>query len=189
MTDRTANAVVVNATGGDIAGISLIHKYSDVYVDSKDWNGLVANGQTASPALQVRYHTGFLTTGTDWWRVAWVDGSTKAVCMTNPNNFQGIFNMIEGLLKDNASWAELKLLEEAPESGEGAPFLVAAAAVVKALDANVLNNASTVGFKENMLRDDDSGQTVTITLNADKTATISSPSGESETVWTAVSPS
>lgn len=108
--------------------------------------------------------------------------------MTNPNNFQGIFNMVEGLLKGNASWIELKLLEEAPESGEGAPFLVAAAAVVKALDANVLNDASTVGFKENMLTDDDNGQLVTITLKADKTSTISSPSGGSDTVWTAVPP-
>jgi len=187
MKECTAQVVVRNETGVDIGGLSLIHKYSDVYVDTTTWDGLQIQGQTSQPPLTVRYHTGFLTTGLDWWRVSWVDATTKAVCFTNPNNFQGIFNMVEGLLMGNASWIELKLLEEAPESGEGAPFLVAAAAVVKALDANVLNNASTAGFKENMLTDDD-GHLVTITLKADKTATISSNHGSSDTVWTAVPP-
>jgi hypothetical protein len=187
MTDRTANAVIRNETGVDIGSVSLIHKYSDNYVDAKQWDGILPTGSTTDPALVVRYHTGFLTTGMDWWRVTWVNAD-KQLCMTDPNNFQGIFNMVEGLLKDNASWAELKLLQEAPESGEGAPFLVAGAGVIKALDAFVLNNESTVGFKENMLRSDDAGQTVTVTLKADKTVTISSPSGSSDTVWTVMDP-
>ena len=177
---RTANVVVVNETGIDIAAVSLIHKYSDNYVNNTVWNGPIKNGGTTSPPLKVDYHTGAGTTGMDWWRVTWID-TNKVLYATDPHNFQGMLNWFENILKKNANWAALALLKKAPEAAEMAPFVVAAAAAIKGIDVMVLNDATTVGFKENMLRSNDDGKTVTITLHSDTTVTISSPSGSSAT--------
>lgn len=182
---RAAAASIVNHTTEVIASVSLIHKFSDNYLDHYIWSGVLKPGEAVSPAGKVRYHTGVGSTGLDWWRVTWVNADKQMVA-TAPQNFQEIFNWVEGFLKDNASWAELKLLQSLPESGEAAPFVAAAAGAIKAADAMILNKETTVGFKEYMLEAGDDGATVTLTIGADGQVAFQSPSGSESTPWKVV---
>ncbi|WP_235754424.1 hypothetical protein [Paracoccus salsus] len=182
---RTAVASIVNQTTEAIASVSLIHKFSDNCLDHYIWSGVLKPGEAVSPAGKVRYHTGAGSTGLDWWRVTWVNAEKQMVA-TAPQNFQEIFNWVEGFLKDNASWAELKLMQSLPESGEAAPFVAAAAGAIKAADAMILNKETTVGFKEYMLEAGDDGATVTLTIGADGQVAFTSPSGSESTPWKVV---
>ncbi|WIA31233.1 hypothetical protein OEZ86_001231 [Tetradesmus obliquus] len=65
--ERQANCVVVNNTGVPLKLVTVVHKYSDNYVVKDKWENVDAGATTR--AMTVRYHTGSLTTGRDWWLV------------------------------------------------------------------------------------------------------------------------
>ena len=191
---RTAKATVNNLTGQRMVYATILHKYSDNYKNFRTWANLPDGTNTNASPLTVQYHTGFGTTGRDWWMVEWkaVDGRT---CVTNPNNFQGSINQVEGFLHGNAGKAGNKvgavLGEAAGGYLAGPPGGVVGSQVggpVGEAGANELadalfNSESTVGFKQHILRSEDEGKIVSISLYNNGEARIESPSGVSNTVY------
>eukprot|EP01053_Blabericola_migrator_P001162 Blabericola_migrator_1__1161@NODE_129_length_13297_cov_112_007559_g114_i0_p5_GENE_NODE_129_length_13297_cov_112_007559_g114_i0NODE_129_length_13297_cov_112_007559_g114_i0_p5_ORF_typecomplete_len245_score29_03PUD1_2/PF18457_1/1_4e42_NODE_129_length_13297_cov_112_007559_g114_i087929526 len=162
---RTANACVFNKTAKPIYDVRLIHKYSSVYKDHKTWPKIEAN--SCSDTTEVRYHTGFMTTGVDWWALVWIDAENQ-VCKSNPNNFRWLIDMLETFGPGVAH----KLLPNKCET-------------IVDLTANAfLNSESTVGFKQHMLTDADADKPVVVKIWDGARMTIEATAGASETVWT-----
>ncbi|KAL6900490.1 hypothetical protein GGI43DRAFT_383964 [Trichoderma evansii] len=61
---RTATVSIRNNTSKPIFAVSLLHKYSDVYKNRKEWAAIAA-GDVTNETLKVEYNTGFFTTGRD----------------------------------------------------------------------------------------------------------------------------
>ncbi|CAH0044590.1 unnamed protein product [Clonostachys solani] len=176
---RTAQVVVENQTGKTIYGVGLVHKYSDNYVNSEDWAEL-AHGETSDPSLTVNYHTGDWTTGRDWWLVTWLGDDGKSVLYTDPNNGRCWIDQLEQaatkiIPKIAAAIAKAQL--KVP----GANKLVKA--ITKELLKPLMNKAETCGFKQHILRDDDSNSRMTITLKKGGEVVLKSPTGISYTSW------
>ncbi|GEM77551.1 hypothetical protein [Vibrio sagamiensis] len=165
MTKRTAKAQIVNETGRAIKVATLNHKYSDNYKNHKTF-GSIPDGE-ASDFLSVEYNTGFGTTGRDWWLATW-QYDEKEVFFTNPNNFRAAFDWAEGQV--NSLFASVKDIPD-----ELTPAVNIA--------SKAFNSESTKGFKQHILRSEDSGKVVKITLKKDGKVVITSPSGKSETVY------
>lgn len=89
---QQGSAVVINKLGHDINNVMVFHKYSDKYKNVKQWTQL-SNNQESSPAFTVDFETGTLSTGFDWWFVAWQhEGKVYA---TNPHNLGGLRDNLE----------------------------------------------------------------------------------------------
>lgn len=139
--------------------------------------GVKPNTKTA-PAddMVVEFNTGFMTTGCDWWVVNWVteDGKTH---ITGPKNMRGLMDFLE---KGGLALLELKKLlvdTTMPELDKAADVSNALTnAIVKAL----CNTASTSGFKQHILREEDEKQTTVIVLKPDGVE-FHSKSGTSKT--------
>lgn len=178
LTVRTANAVVENHMYGvNLAGVTLTHKYSDDYVDQKTWGNLPARYRT--PSLRVTYHTGLFTTGRDWWHVSFYSEDFTIYCYTDPNNFRGIVDGLETAAPVIAAAAAAYAT-----AGAATPAAVAAAAAAgEAITNSLTTKGATAGFKQHILRSEDQGNTVRLILQPRGRATISSPSGRSDTVF------
>ncbi|MBY4675376.1 hypothetical protein [Marinobacterium arenosum] len=172
-TKRHAQARIINQTGKDILVANIAHKYSDNYQQKKDFK-LIKNGETSTESLDVMYNTGAFTTGRDWWLVSWIN-SDNEFCYTDPNNFRGLFDFAEQALKDgiNISAAIGTAITDLPMD-KTAPSLLSKA---------VLNDSSTAGFKQHILRPEDEGHYVDFILKKGNQVLIKSPSGPSETVY------
>jgi hypothetical protein len=115
----------------------------------------------------VEYNTGFGTTGRDWWLATW-QYDDKDLYFTNPNNFRAAFDWAEGQVN-----SLFKSVEDIPD--ELTPAVNFA--------SKAFNSESTKGFKQHILRSEDSGKVVKITLKKGGKVEITSPSGKSETVY------
>lgn len=176
-THRKANVAVHNGTGTNLVSIAVAHKYSNEYKNQYTWEDVAANSTTGAD-LEVDYNTGFLTTGRDWWMITAVDDAGR-VYISNPHNFREILDVLEKVTKD--------VLQMLPPIGSN-PGVAAAQKVTTAILDHMLNYEDTAGFKQHILREDDEGRTVTITLRslpssgeAGDAVEIASPSGSSET--------
>eukprot|EP01057_Protomagalhaensia_wolfi_P002355 Protomagalhaensia_wolfi_Nauph_80__2354@NODE_2546_length_1058_cov_13_818449_g1993_i0_p1_GENE_NODE_2546_length_1058_cov_13_818449_g1993_i0NODE_2546_length_1058_cov_13_818449_g1993_i0_p1_ORF_typecomplete_len180_score30_05PUD1_2/PF18457_1/2e46_NODE_2546_length_1058_cov_13_818449_g1993_i040579 len=168
VTKRIAYAIIRNNTGAPIYGAGLVHKYSDVYRETDTWE-VIEDGDS-SPPLLVEYHTGFMTTGVDWWVVSWHDVDFTRQYFSSPNNFREVFDFLE-----SAAVECIPVVVGQAKSQMAFTFS-------RNLCNKLMNTEATAGFKRHMLTSEDDGGTVEITINSDLTITIQSPSGVSETV-------
>ena len=181
---HTADVQVVNKTGHDIEFVTIAHKYSDDYKNSKTWGNLRTGGVTKEP-LQAEYNTGFLTTGRDWWIVTWKYKGDETIYVTNPKNLRSLVDAMEQF-----AGKVLPLAGEVVGSivgGDDGGTVGSAAAA--ALGSLLLNSESTVGFKQHILREEDSRERnarPTIIEIGEKEVRFSSSSGDSSTGFTEV---
>ncbi len=89
VTTRTAKVEVTNNTDKVISYLSVVHKYSNEHQSIFDYGG-IPNGSSTTDFIkkacytedmseisqdreecEIRYNTGFGTTGRDWWLVTW----------------------------------------------------------------------------------------------------------------------
>lgn len=173
-TANYAQVVIKNASSKTFITIGLSHKYSNNYKNQGNWAAL-APGQTSSPPMTVEYNTGFGTTGQDWWYLLAVD-SEGNVWNTNPSNARWLWDSVDwGIQKFGSTIAGWMVAGATITEGT----TLVGAALVQLLTA-ITNNESTTGFKEFLLRSEDAGQTVTITLT-DTEIQFSAPSGTAVT--------
>ncbi|MBB4098373.1 hypothetical protein [Sphingomonas kyeonggiensis] len=173
-TENTASAVITNNSSKTFVSIGLSHKYSDVYSSKAGWENL-APGQTTSPALAVEYNTGFGTTGEDWWFLLAVD-SQGNVWNTDPSNARWLWDKVDWGIANFGEVIAEGLDATGPETlGAGD----VAGVLMEVLTA-ATNDTSVEGYKEFLLRDEDAGNTVTITLT-DTNIHFSAPSGTADT--------
>jgi hypothetical protein len=182
-TKRTAFASVRNNTSGPLVAVSVLHKYSDNYKDQHQW-GIIQPGEIPSDRMQVEYNTGAFTTGRDWWIVTWYSPDMKTLYYSNPNNFRDIIDKLESVAPDAISAAAGAVAGLGTSlTGPGAVAAAAAAAVAaKATTSALFNSEGTAGYKQHILRTEDEGQLTEIVINADRTITFKSRSGNSDTV-------
>jgi hypothetical protein len=182
-TRRTAFASVRNNTSGPLVAVSVVHKYSDNYKHQHQW-GIIQPGDIPSDSMEVEYNTGAFTTGRDWWIVTWYSADMNTLYYSNPNNFRDIIDKLEGVAPDAISAAAGAIAGLSTSlTGPGAVAAAAAAAVAaKATTSALFNSESTAGFKQHILRAEDEGVLTEIVINADRTITFKSRSGNSDTV-------
>jgi hypothetical protein len=166
-THQRANIHIVNDTGERIRAVSIVHKYSDNYSNDHVWDSLEPGA--TSDALQVDYNTGFLTTGRDWWFVAWVSDDGRTLYYTNPQNLRGFVDVLESAASSVATL--VGSLATSESGGWGGPV---GALIVKPF----VNSQKTEGFKQHILRSEDS--VTKIHLTKGEVAWVS-PSGTSRT--------
>ncbi|KAL7931288.1 hypothetical protein V8C35DRAFT_310004 [Trichoderma chlorosporum] len=186
-TKRTASVSIRNNTSKPIFGVSLLHKYSDVYKHRKAFAAIAA-GDVSKETLQVEYNTGFFTTGRDWWLITWYSQDMKTLYYSNPQNYRGTFDAIEQRLTPSPEVvfsAAVVLGPIAFLAGNVLAMPAAAAAIAAAESATdgMFKSEETVGFKQHILREEDEGKVTEIIIN-DESITFKSPSGDSETVYT-----
>ncbi len=192
-----ADVQVVNKTGKVISYVQVLHKYSNVYTDDLAWYGTLANGDKTTSKV-VDYNTGALTTGRDWWYIAWVDTDSSTIHYSDPTNFRGIIDIMEtysgvvipiaATVAAAAGSAACAAATAGACAAAGVPATVsvasaAGAAIASAASGKLLEDGGTKGFKQHILRSEDANKTVKITLNSDNTIEIKSKSGVSKTVW------
>ncbi|KAJ7907474.1 hypothetical protein B0H13DRAFT_2233439 [Mycena leptocephala] len=137
-------------------GISLVHKYSNVYKDEKQ------------DPLAVDYNTGFLTTGKDWWLITWFHPDMKRIWYSSPNNMRGFFDFADNLLPDAIAGAA-GALHRSRSDRRGA-----------LITSSLFNSGTTDGFKQHMLEKEDEGQLMEIVIHRDSVE-FKSRSGTSST--------
>jgi hypothetical protein len=177
---RHANVVVENKTGNVIEVVTVAHKYSDNYKQAKTWGNL-PNGQPVKEPLVVEYNTGFGTTGRDWWVVSWKYQGDDAIYLTDPFNLRGPIDALEK--------ATIKALPGAGTAAGGAiggePGAAIGGPAADQIGKLFLNTESTDGFKQHILRDEDSqekgGGKPTVIEIGTENVKFRSPSGESTT--------
>jgi hypothetical protein len=185
LTKRSALVRIQNNTPHSFSGVSLSHKYSDVYNEAQTWESIPSGGYSPT-YLTVHYHTGAFTTGRDWWLVSGhndedkISHNSMSLWYSDPDNFRSFFDWLEKSAPTIVG-AALKLANILqPELAEVTKVAkVASEAIFKA----TLNDATTAGYKQHILRAEDDGKVVTIRINNDGTINILSPSGESDTVY------
>jgi hypothetical protein len=181
---QKAYVQVINNTPHSLSGIGLSHKYSDVYNEKTVWPNLQP-GQWSSP-FEVTYNTGFLTTGRDWW---WVFGHNDADPIgahsmsqfySDPANFREFFDWLEKSAPTliGAALTAAEILQ--PQLAE---VTAVAGVAAEALCQAMLNDATTAGYKQHILEDEDAGKVLQIWINGDGTMNFISPSGRSDTVY------
>ena len=173
-----AKVGIQNNTGHRILSATLVHKYSDVYKHKHTWKDVKSGFATNS--TNVRFNTGFGTTGRDWWFVTWID-DTGCAYMSNPKNLRALMDVLE----KSGQYISGALIESGIDVLVADPELIgkaigAAAVVTGAIGLVLLNSEGTAGFKQHILTGDDADHHVTIYLHTGHIA-ISSPSGKSKT--------
>ncbi|ORX90687.1 hypothetical protein BCR34DRAFT_501828 [Clohesyomyces aquaticus] len=187
LTKRNALVKIQNNTPDTITGVSVSHKYSDVYKNQGDWTLPIAPGQLSTETMtEVEYNTGAFTTGRDWWMVTYHRENSASVrpnevkmWYSDPENFRSIIDFLEK--------AAPSLIKTAINVAKGSnpqllPAAKAAQIVSKVMCKLMFNDESTAGFKQHILRSEDEGKVTVITINKDDTITFKSVSGKSETV-------
>lgn len=173
-TANYAQVVIKNNSSKTFVSIGLSHKYSDVYKNQSTWADL-GPGQAGHPPLTVEYNTGFGTTGQDWWYILAVDTEGN-VWNTDPSNARWLWDKVDWGLQKFGSTIAGWLAAGAPESGG---VTLVGAGLLQVLTM-ATNDEATTGYKEFLLRSEDAGQTVTITLT-DTNINFSAPSGTADT--------
>ncbi len=164
-THRIGEVKIVNQSSLNLASVSVIHKYSDNYKNQLDWTNVPAGGSTDTK--NVDYHTGFLTTGTDWWLITFCDTQGK-LYVSDPTNFTGLIDFITGGIKTIA-----ELLDNVDQR----------AAVAAKVASLFMNDEKVSGFKEHMLRSEDEERPTEIIIKNQGDITLDSKSGKSNTVY------
>ncbi|WP_222419565.1 hypothetical protein, partial [Xenorhabdus innexi] len=94
ITPQEAKINICNDSDNEILSIDVVHKYSDIkeYKTNYSVEGEYQTGMCTAP-MDVKYNTGFGTTGVDWWMVTWVtaDGTVYITC---PNNYRDIIDVL-----------------------------------------------------------------------------------------------
>jgi hypothetical protein len=173
-TMRRAYVAVENRTGRSLRAVTVIHKYSNEYIEGRHWD--VLEPGVTPDLMQVRYNTGFGTTGKDWWLVMWIDANGGHITHTNPHNFRELIDFFEKIAPAVAGAIAVAVTEGNPWAGAAGNALVSA----------FTNGESTAGYKQHILRDEDAGQTARIVLQRNGKVDIVSASGTSETGTTSV---
>ena len=194
---KQADVVVSNKTGKTILYVTVAHKYSDEYEHQLEWPSALTDGASTS-AQPVTYNTGFGTTGRDWWYVSWVYSDSGTIYYSDPTNFRGAIDLMEKVgsvaIPVGAAIAASVVgavctvgtggaCGPAATGAAWATGAAAAAAITSAAAGELLADGGTQGFKQHILRDDDAGKTVTIELQKNNQILITSPSGDSRTVY------
>ncbi|KAH7134999.1 hypothetical protein B0J11DRAFT_517310 [Dendryphion nanum] len=185
LTKRKALIKIQNNTPDTLTGVGVSHKYSDVYKEQFSWSA-IAPGKLSTEDMIVEYHTGFGTTGRDWWMVTYHREIASAVrknevmmWYSDPQNFRSIIDFLEKIAP-----AAIKAAINAAKGTN--PQLLPAAQVAhiasKVMCKLMFNNESTDGFKQHILESEDANQITVIVINADNTITFKSKSGNSKTV-------
>ncbi|OOF93148.1 hypothetical protein ASPCADRAFT_407978 [Aspergillus carbonarius ITEM 5010] len=182
---RTAKVVVRNNTNETILGVGLVHKYSNDYNEHKTWAKL-APGEVSSP-LEVNYTTGDFTTGRDWWAVEWAAG--KWFYYSDPANLRSLVDQLEKIAPDAAATLVGIAIAYANAQQKGGGLsedqleqvVKSAEDATRAIVQIMTNDESTKGFKQHILRDEDSDRVTEVVLNSDYTITFVSRSGDSRT--------
>lgn len=203
---KTASVKIRNNSQKPIEGVSVVHKYSSVYVDEHTFKA-IQPGATSNEELTVEYNIGLLTTGRDWWKVSWVSDNTTVLTYTNPNNFRSSIDWFERTTSEilpftgwilggtvggkhkgkgkatGAATAKAGSKTAASPSAKGA-FVggIGGFLVGKSITNAVANQESTEGFKQHTLRESDSDTVTTIIIENNGTVTFESISGTSTTV-------
>ncbi len=186
-TQRSARVQIENLTGQEILTARVVHKYSDEFAEELHFQSIAAGSKAgpsnSSPDKRVNYFTGFTTTGKDWWLVLWVPaGDTSGqMYFTDPANAECTLNDIEQISQVAIPIVVAGAAAVAcAECGPGAAIAAAGAwAATDQLVSLSMNDTSTCGFKQHLLRCEDEGQTVTIRLYNNNVADFISPSGKS----------
>jgi hypothetical protein len=184
-TVRTASIKIQNNTPNNLTGLSISHKYSNVYKEQYDWLSLAPGATTPDP-MTATYHTCFLCTGRDWWLLTYHPAVPSAerpgqlqFRYTAPKNFRNIIDALEraapGMIKAAINLAK-------GSNPAALPAAKAAQVVSKAMCKLLFNTESTDGFKQHILTDVDAGRVTTFVVQADGKVQIKSRSGSSETV-------
>lgn len=183
MTKRSAQVSVRNDTDTPLIGVSVVHKYSDNYKEDYQW-GIIPPGEIPGDHLTVEYNTGAFTTGRDWWVITWFSEDLQTLYYSDPNNFRDIIDALENLAPDTiAAVAGAIAGLGGSWTGPGAVAAAAgAAALAKGTTTALFNSESTDGFKQHILREEDEDALTEIVINADRTITFRSNSGNSDTV-------
>jgi hypothetical protein len=176
---RTAVVKVENKTGKELLSVMVAHKYSNVYKNAKAWNNLLP-GRTSTDALTVEYETGELTVGRDWWMVVWVYKGDPTLHVTDPQNLRDIVDAVEKFTQRVLPFVSAGVGRVAG----GDVGSVAGLAVGATTAERLLNSEPTMGFKQHILRaedsrENDSGPTL-IQIGRNE-VTFRSRSGESVT--------
>lgn len=207
-TKHHAYVNIVNKSNRPISYVAVGHKYSDNIPNKFSFKGPIAPGEEAEldkNVNKVTYNTGIATTGRDWWVVTWCyEDGEKESFVTDPHNYRAILDVFEwpihwtawtidfvtgGFLEKLPGWLEgigleSKWLAEVCESATKAQKLKKVAAILACatIVAKVTNTATTSGFKQHILREDDSNKTTKIEIDCHNNVTFRSHSGKSETV-------
>ncbi|EQL02804.1 hypothetical protein G6O67_005354 [Ophiocordyceps sinensis] len=142
--------------------------------------------------MDVKYHTGFLTTGTDWWKLKWQTEDDSTICWTEPQNGRAFIDFMEkegvGLIKKVYIATTTVTGGIVGSSLGGPPGTVGGAALGHGLGHVItqawnllLGEHPTVGFKAHMLTDTDATFVTEVFIGADYTVTFRSISGISVT--------
>lgn len=161
MSHKQAKVVLVNKTSGDLLSVGIVHKYSNDYKEKQDWAAIKKGEKTSS--FTVNYTTGLLTTGQDWWAISWIDTKGK-MYITDPKNIRGFVDFLETV---TGPFAKLAATLSGVAITDPEPFSKAAAAalaITSAATAVLTNKESTKGFKSFILRPEDAGSTIKITI-------------------------
>ena len=184
---------VTNHATGTIAAVTVGHKYSDVYKNTGTFLN-IPDGQTAtSPEMIAEFNTGVFTTGRDWWIVTWiiqrtVNGETFfEECAINPSNFRSVIDFSEGgakLLVDTVRSITASVAVATVAGGLLPAAIPSAAAAATAHVVGMsMNNESTDGYKQHILREEDVAGGLEILIANNEKLYFKSASGESETTY------
>lgn len=173
---RVTSVKIVNNSGMNFASVGVAHKYSDNYKNDHVWEN-VANGVTTGADMTVDYHTGIMTTGTDWWYVTAIaeDGT---IYITNPSNATWFLDIVNKGISELVGSVAGVIVAAGALGGQ--PLMVGGGALVKFILGGVLNEESVDGFKEFMLRQEDETSPVSITLTSSEVI-FQAPSGTAST--------
>ena len=178
-TTRTTTVQVENHTGKTIEYMSVVHKYSDEFKESKKWKN-IRSGRKSSK-MKIRYNTGAFTTGQDWWYVAYKLKGENVIRYTNPRNGRNIIDAVEKFTKRNAKVVADQIGNIKTKSKKAEVAKRVAQIVIKETARHALNNESTAGFKKHVLRKSDQRKGVTIKLFSNNKVGFYSKSGKSTT--------
>lgn len=182
---RTAYVQILNQTNQPIYNVTVMHKYSDVFKDQYTWKQ-VNPGSKSQGNMTARFNTGAFTTGKDWWIVTWTVANDKNSVMqytTNPNNFRDVIDVMERGAKVGIPIATTALGVASVGVGPVAGLAIAGGSIIaNELAARTMNNESTAGFKQHILRGEDAKQVTQIRIKPNGTVVFRSKSGKSETV-------
>lgn len=167
LTTRSAPVRINNLTGLDLESVTVIHKYSDVFKSQYTWKSINNNSITPS-SYKVKYNTGFMTTGADWWFIAMKVKGSSQIFISYPTNLRWIVDNIEKNISNIL--ATYAANNYGPDAG----------IATKKIAGLVFNNEKTEGFKKHFLESIDEKNGLTIELHNSRIV-FKSPSGTSET--------
>lgn len=164
-TKMQCKVAIKNNASFDIKNVYVVHKYSDNYKEKLNFSSVPSGSQSNYHNTPVEFNVGFGTTGKDWWYISFE--TSNGLYHSNPNNFRAVFDFFDDAINLTA-----KIAGKVDKK----------AAIAGAIATELFNTEKTSGFKQHILRSEDTRCTINI-YNHGKIV-ISSKSGDSETVYT-----